>query len=78
MKRTESESRPRGFSFGLTLVFVILLTFLLAFELVECVTPSEEDAGSPCYERGEDGQDDISKPQVSLLFLKKNKFFSQS
>ena len=78
MNRTQSESpRFRGFSFGLSLVFVILVTFLLAFELVQCETPSEEDAGSPCYEKGEDGKDDITKPQVSLVFFFSNKFLHE-
>ena len=66
MKGAESKF-PRDFSFrGLWLV-AVLVTFQLRFELCNCQSASEEDAGSPCYEMGQDGQEDVTRPQVSPI-----------
>ena len=67
MKRAERKF-PRGISFsGGLCLFALLVIFQLGFELGNCQSASEEDAGSPCYQMGEDGQEDVNKPQVSYL-----------
>ena len=56
MKRAESKF-PRGISFsGGLCLFALLVVFQVGFELGNCQSASEEDAGSPCYQMGEDGQ----------------------